>query len=245
MPAAPPPAPAAQIAVFTPVAGQGPALDTLKAVLHLRPDVIKIQSRSRVVALVHVDNRVYNADLQPRSYGYHLSLRLVTAVPPAPALAPSFDAVGYANTFLNARGLGGAYQNPAITQSTSTITVALTQQSGSYALSGAQAALTFDTRGVLLSVDVRWVDTTSAPLANSITPDAALQEVAAGHGLISIGGGVVPDSNSSVTGTTIVYVAVNAPDGTYYEPVYQFTCVTGGGVPFQVYVPAIERIYLR
>jgi hypothetical protein len=55
----------------------------------------------------------------------------------------------------------------------------------------------------------------------------------------------LPDGTSTITGTTILYVAVSAPDGVYFEPVYRFSGATATGSAFQVYVPAIERDYLR
>jgi hypothetical protein len=236
------PADPAQLPVFTPASGQGSAADILRS-LSLSGQVTA-QGRGTATTLFQLKGRTYLATLVLRSYGYHLTARLQGAAPAAPAEPPSFDVIGTADGFLDARGLGGAtYTGPAISQSGAAITVALTQQSGGYTLSGAQAVLTFDTNGVLLGADVRWVDTAAAPLVNSIGPDAALQEIAAGHGLISPRG-ATPDAGSQVSGVAIIYVPVNAQDGTYYEPVFQFTGTTGTGEQFLIYVPAIGAVYL-
>jgi hypothetical protein len=236
------PAAPTQLPVFTPASGQGSAADILRS-LSLS-DQVTAQDRGTATALFHLKGRTYLATLVLRSYGYHLTVRLQGAAPAAPAEPPSFDVIGTADSFLDARGLGGGtYVGPAISQSGAAITVALSQQSGGYTLSGAQAVLTFDTNGVLLGADVRWVDTAAAPLVNSISPDAALQEIAAGHGLISPRG-ATPDAASQVSGIQIIYVPVNAQDGTYYEPVYQVTGTTGAGAQFQIYVPAIGAVYV-
>ncbi|HWE62337.1 MAG TPA: hypothetical protein VHB98_11555 [Chloroflexota bacterium] len=205
-------------------------------------------STQGVTATVLLGHRPYRAVLQAQSYGYELTLRSLAAGPrSAPAQSATFDAESNAHAFLRAHGLATDLQNDVVsTVGADTIVTFTTTLSNTYEVAGAGATLTYTPTGVLKAADIHIVDDSTPAVISGISAAAALAEVARGYGLYTTVNGAVLDSTSNVTGATILYVPVVDGIATYLEPVYRFSGVTGSShIPFAVYVPAIDRSYLR
>jgi hypothetical protein len=241
------PADPGQLPVYKPALPDLSALDQLRSYGLIPAPKSISQTKAGTVATVGADNQFYLATYQAKSYGYRLKLARVSPVPASLPQAPAFDAASNARTFLTAHQLvavDDGMQLDSVTSKADGSKVATFSKYAPDKIVGARAVVTFNSQGVLTALDIQWVNTAVAPMAPGISAAAALDSVTAGHGLVHADS-ALPDSASTITGTTILYVAVNAPDGIYYEPVYRFSGVTATGSAFQVYVPAIERNYLR
>ena len=200
--------------------------------------------------VVSADGRRYAAYVSLQSAGFHLTLRLLTLDATAPyTQTANFNAVANALAYLRAHRLAAdGLQKDAVTTLANNNTVVSFSQyvQSAYKVAGAGATVTFNPLGVLIGADVRFVDTSSSPVVPGISAGAALAQVAAGQGLVHGPVGMVLDATATIGSTSILYVPLTQPDGTQlYEPVYEFAGSAGDGSPFQVYVPAIDRAYLR
>ncbi len=232
------------LAVYKPASAQQSPIEQLR-VFGLQPSKVLSDTRMRAVAIVSADSRFYRADYQSRSTGFRLRLALLTAVPASASQPPSFDAASSARTFLGAHQLAGdGQQLDAVTTLADGTRAAHFSEYAPDQIVGARATISFNSRGVLVAADIQWVFTSVAPLEPAISSAAALDSVAAGNGFVNASG-ALPDGTSTITGTTILYLPVTAPDGTYYEPVYRLSGLTATGSAFQVYVSALDRAYLR
>jgi hypothetical protein len=243
LPAAFPPDPVS-LAVYKPVSGQPSPVDQLR-LFGLRPSKVLSDAKTRVVAIVSADGRFYRADYQARSTGFRLRLSLLTAVPASEPQPPSFDAASSARTFLGAHQLvGDGLQLDSVTTAADGTKTAHFSEYAPDQIAGAHALISFNSRGVLFAADIQWVLTSVAPLEPAISSSSALDGVLAGNGFVSTTG-ALPDGTATITGTTILYLPVLGADGTYYEPVYRFSGSNITGSAFQVYMPALDRAYLR
>ena len=229
--------------MYRPAAVPTPALEALKAFNLKVGKVDKSVGQTRVVAMVTADSSTYSADYQAKSFGYQLKLSLVSAVP-APETQPrSFDAAALATFFLNRHQLTGepstAQCTAATPQPDGSIVVTCTENQ-QFLVTGAHATFTFDASGMLTSLDILWVDTSSAASAFQAIPFVqAAHALQKGNALITPSGAfVAPDT--VISSVTVVYVPLNGIDGTYYEPVYELSGQTQSGSPFQIYVPALD-----
>ncbi len=241
MPAVSPPD-AGELAVYRPVSHPTPALDALAAFNFQVNKVVKSSGQTSLVALVTADNRTYTADYQARSFGYHLKLSLVSAVPASTEQQGSFDAVASANLFLNNHQLAGDSAAPQCTsaaaQAGGTAVVTCTENAG-YLVTGAGATFSFNALGVLTSLDIVWVDTSLAPAFEAIPFAQAVAIVQDGGALITTSGSY-PQADTPISAVAVVYVPVTGSGGVYYEPVYQLSGMTATGSSFEIYVPALD-----
>jgi len=166
----------------------------------------------------------------------------VSAVPAPEAQPRSFDAAALAVFFLNKHQLTGVPSTAQCTGATpqpdGSIVVTCTENQP-FLVTGAHATFTFDASGMLTSLDILWVDTSSAPAYQAISFDQAVVAVQNGDALIT-SSGALPSSGTAVSSVTVVYVPLNGDGGTYYEPVYELSGQTEAGSPFQIYVPALD-----
>lgn len=206
-----------------------------------------VDSVDGITSTVTVDHQQYRAVLRAQSYGYRLTLKLLAAATQStPTQGATFDALSNARTFLHAHALDNNLQEDAVDVQNGVTTVTFgSYLSHVYKVMGAGAVLTYTNSGTLVSADVHVVDDSTAFVTNGISVDTALNEVAGGYGLIASEGNVVPDQTASITGTAITYVPVSSQGTSFLEPMYQFSGITGNGLRFEVYVPAIDRAYLR
>jgi hypothetical protein len=190
------------------------------------------------------NRRPYRVTLQAQSYGYHLMLKLLA--PPPQTSSGRFDAEANARAFLRAHNLAEDLGSATVSTLTEGTTITFTTTlSNTYEAAGLDDTLTFTPAGVLKSADLHIIDQSSPPLYSGISAAAALAQVKAGYGLVSLTDGAVLGSTASVTGTVTLYIPVTAEDGTYLEPVYRFTGTTDDGTAFAIYVSALDRSYLR
>ncbi len=240
----PPPDPG-PLAVYRPLQTPESPMDLLSSFGLVSADTkLLSQTAAKTVALVSIHSYGYRAELSPTSYGYHLKLVLLNAVQPSSVPLPPFDAGANARIFLNKYRLAPALNLDTVTALPDGDRTATFSEWAPFQLVGARASVTFSVRGVLRLADVRWVDISRADQAPGSPFALALQEVAAGQGSVHTTG-ALPDATSTITASTIIYVPVNDTDGIYYEPVYRLSGYTTSLVPFYLYVPAIDRSYLR
>jgi hypothetical protein len=240
-----PPAPG-QVAVYRPLVQDGSLLDQLR-VFGFSLGNVRSQSKSHLVISITAGGHGYLADYQPTSFGYHLKLTLTSPLSTTARTPTGFDPESSARTFLNRYQLtvDGLQPDGVVTQPGG-IKVAQFSEYYPNKMLGAYAALTFNAHGVLVAVDVQWVDTSVGPSAPGVPFTSAVANASAGDGLIHTASPTdLAGSTLSITETTILYVPVSAPEGIYYEPVYQMSGVTTTGSAFQVYVPVIDQGYLR
>jgi hypothetical protein len=244
LPTAYPPDPG-QLAIFQPSVQQILPFDELHS-FGFTIERVRSQTKSYVSAFVAFDNRHYTAKFQQTSFGFNLKLTLISAVPATLSQPPAFDPASDARTFLGAHqlALDGLQLEPVKALPDGSKIAEFSEFAPADRIIGAHAAVTFNAQGVLIALDMQWVNTATPPLVQGISAMAALDSVAAGNGFIHTTG-ALPDSTAMITGTTILYVAVAGTNGVYFEPVYCFSGVTRLGATFQVYVPAIDRAYLR
>jgi hypothetical protein len=239
MPAVPPPD-AGELAVYRPLAHPTAPQDALAA-FNLKVGVVKSSGPSHLVAVVTSDKRSYAADYQTKSFGYHLRLTIVSPVPASGLQPVSFDARASATLFLNKHQLTDPSTTPQCAGATpmpdGSIMVSCTENEPLPIL-GAYATFTFNTSGVLTSLDIQWVDTSSAPAIQAIPYAQAVTAVQSGDALIHASG-AYPEAGT-IKSVSVVYVPLNGAAGTYYEPVYQFSGVDTAGNAFEIYVPALD-----
>jgi hypothetical protein len=240
-----PPAPG-QVAVYRPLAQEGSLLDQLR-VFGFALGTVRSQSESRLVVSVTAGGHSYLADYQPTSFGYHLKLTLTSPVSTTAPAVTGFDPESSARAFLSRYQLtvDGLQPDGVVTQPDG-IKVAQFSEYYPNKMVGAYATVTFNAHDVLMGLDVQWVDTSVGPSAPGVPFTSALVNASAGNGLIHTGASTdLTGSTLSVTGTTILYVQVSAPEGIYYEPVYQISGATASGSAFEIYVPVVDQGYLR
>jgi hypothetical protein len=227
-----------QLSVYRPLANPTPPLDAL-ATFNFKVDkVIKSTGQARLVAYITADKRIYLADYRAKSFGYQLKLTLMSGATPVQPVG--FNPVGSANLFLSNHQLTGDLppQCAGATELSSGSIVVTCTENEPLLVVGAGATFTFTASGVLSSVDVVWVDTSSAQAYPGITFDRAVSIMQSGGALITTSGG--PPQPATPVTASIVYMPLNGPGGIYYEPVYQFSGVTAAGGAFQIYVPAFD-----
>lgn len=202
---------------------------------------------STTATVILSGHRVYRVTLLAQSYGYHLTLKLLTAIPQNPgAPATSFDPKSSARAFLLHHYLTTDLGKDTVSQvGSDTVITFTTTLSNTYQVAGMGTTLTYTRAGALKAADIHLVDDSSPPLYTGLSASAALAEVARGNGLAAVAGGASLDSTASVTSTAILYVPVTDGGASYLEPVYRFSGVTGSGAPFDVYVPAVDQSYLQ
>jgi hypothetical protein len=204
-------------------------------------------STASVTTTVILSNhRPYRTTLQAQSYGYHLTLKLLSTLQQASSpRATTFDPESNARAFLHLHNLDADLGKAVVSTVTEGVTITFTTTlSNTYQVVGLGDLLQYTPAGLLKSADLHIVDDSSPPLFSGISAHAALEEVARGQGLVAIAKDATLDSTASLTGTTILYMPVTRGSAIYLEPVYRFAGTTGSGAPFAVYVPAVDRSYL-
>lgn len=231
--------------VLTPVPHQIAVRDLLQSYgfTPLRP-IAGSESLTSFSAQVSVVGHRYRASMIATSYGYHLLLQQAAPISPSVTPAPGFDAVAAATAFMHQHQLDTTLAEDAASAGAGGAAIHFATRIP-YEVHGGGATLVYSVTGILQSADIRLMDDSAPVTIPAISEQAALAAATSGQGLVQTTGGVPLDATSNITGTTLIYTPVEHAGVPIFEPMYQFIGMTASGSPFAIYVPALDRAYLK
>ena len=233
------------LAVLTPVPHQIAVRELLQSYgfTPLRP-ITNSDSLTSFSAQVNLAGHRYRASMTATTYGYHLLLQQAAPISSSVTPTGAFDAVAAATTFLHQHQLDATLAEDAANAGPGGSIVHFATRIPYEVYSGG-ATLVYSVEGILQSADIRLVDASAAFTIPAISEQAALAATGGGEGLVQVSDGSPLGGLSTVTGTALIYVPVGQQGALVFEPVYRFVGTNTDGSPFAIYVPALDRAYLK